>query len=287
MPRKWRCRTIIDNDNDNKQIAKHEEFTETSLKERIKRALENAKAAGNDLYDDDTEHDIQLSELERIEEGFKAFNKKLVASEKNRWGYSPSGYMSKALVSKHLNSVKTGLYAIYPIPCKQGKCPYGSSCIALQNNIQPPYGEPCVIETNRIENLIIEYSQQFNLDSSSTTDRIQIKELIQLDILMDRCQILMAQDVDILQDIEAGMTDKGEVFTQPVVSRYYDAWERMSKRRQSIMNDMMATRRSKKGMPEEIQNDADIILGILDNQEDFMKVEERPEKFKKEDETIC
>lgn len=267
-------------DNSNNKI------TETSLKDRIKRALENAKAVGNDLYDDDKETEIQLSELERIEEGFRAFNKKLVASEKNRWGYSPSGYMSKALVSKHLNSVKTGLYSIYPIPCKQGKCPYGSSCIALQNNIQPPYGEPCVLETNRIENLIIEYSQQFRIDSTSTTDRIQIRELIQLDILMDRCQVLMAQNVDVLQDIAAGMTDSGEVFTQPVVSRYYDAWERMSKRKQSILEDMLATRKSKKGLPPETLDDADIILNTIGNTDDFMKVEERPEKFKKEDEMV-
>ena len=264
----------------------NKELTNTKLRDRIKRALENAEAVGNDLYKDDTEDEIQLSELERIEEGFKAFNKKLVAADKNRWGYSPSGYMSKALVSKHLNSVKSGLYAIYPIPCKQGKCPYGSSCLALQNNIEPPYGEPCVLETTRIENLIIEYSQQFKINSSSATDRIQMRELIQLDILMDRCQVLMAQNVDILQDIAAGMTDNGEIFTQPVVSRYYDAWERMSKRRQSIMDDMLATRKSKKGMPEETMDDIEVIMATVGKDEDFMKVEERPEKFKKEDEIV-
>lgn len=255
------------------------EITQNSLQERIRRVLDNARELGNDLYGTEEENQLQLSEMDRIEEGFKAFNKKLVATQANRWGYSPSGYMSKSLISKHLNSVKNGLYSIYPIPCKQGGCPYGASCIALQNNIEPPYGEPCVIETTRIEQLIVQYSTQFDFDSASATDRIQIRELVQLDILMDRCQNLMAQDVDILQQVVAGITEKGETFSQPIVSKYYDAWERMSKRKQSLLDDLMGTRKSRKNMPKEVQGDEDILLKFAD-QDGFMEVEERPEKFK-------
>lgn len=255
------------------------EITRNSLQDRIKRAIENAKELGNDLYGTEDENQLQLSEMERIEEGFKAFNKKLVATQANRWGYSPSGYMSKALISKHLNSVKNGLYSIYPIPCKQGSCPYGSTCIALQNNIEPPYGEPCVIETTRIEQLIVQYSTQFDFDSASATDKVQIRELVQLDILMDRCQNLMSQEVDVLQQVVAGVNDQGDTYTQPVVSRYYDAWERMSKRRQSLLDDLLATRKSKKGLPPDVQDDEATIMAMI-SQSNFLDVEKRPEKFK-------
>lgn len=52
------------------------EITKDSLQDRIKRAIENAKELGNDLYGTEDENQLQLSEMERIEEGFKAFNKK-------------------------------------------------------------------------------------------------------------------------------------------------------------------------------------------------------------------
>lgn len=281
---------------DNKEIAENKNSAVSSsntsssptltLEDRIKKAINNAKNLSNELYGTDEEEEFQLQELERIEEGFKTFNKKLASIEKNRWGYSPSGYMSKVLVSKHLNSLKNGLYAVYPIPCKQGQCPYGSSCIAYQNNIQPPYGEPCVLETNKIENLIIQYSLQFDLDSASTTDKIQIRELIQLDILMDRCQCLMSRDVDILQDVVVGITDNGETYTQPTVSKYFDAWERMSKRRQSLMEDMLATKKAKKGIKADNLSDEEIILKTIASDSNFMDVEERPPEFKKEEESL-
>lgn len=254
-------------------------LSNNKLEERIKNAIKNADELSNNLYGTEQETEFQLQEIERIEEGFKAYSKKLVESGKNMWGYSPSGFMSKKLISKHLNSLKNGLYSIYPIPCKQNGCPYGASCIAFQNNMQPPYGEPCVLETNKIENLIIEYSLQFNLDSSSTTDKIQIRELIQLDILMDRCQCLMAQEGDVIQQIVGGITEKGETYTQPTVSKYYEAWERMSKRRQSLMDDMMATRKAKKGIKADVMSDEEILLKTIASDDNFMSVEEKPDNI--------
>lgn len=247
-----------------------------SLDEKINQIIKSVDT--NDLYSNDDE-DISKDDYERIEQGYKALNKRLSATEKNRWNYTPAGYMSKRLISKHLNSLKNGLFSVFPIPCKQGKCPYGDSCIALQNNMEPPYGEPCILEVVKIENLIVGYSMDFNIDSASTSDRVLIQELIQLDLLMDRCQILMSKDVDILQEVTIGTTEDGDTFTQPVVSRYLDAWERLSKRRQSVLNEMMATRHSKKGLKNEGINEEEKILEII-NSAHFTDVEERPDKFK-------
>ena len=269
-----------------KITAEEKEITQESLQERIQNALEKANRVSNNLYGTEEEVELQEEEMRRIEEGFKTMSKKLVATDKNRWGYSPSGYMSKALISKHLNSLKNGLYSIYPIPCKKGSCPYGTNCIALQNHIEPPYGEPCVIETNKIEQLIIDYSLQYKPEYSSSTDKVMIRELIQLEILMDRCQNLMAQEASPLQEVIAGIAEDGTPYTQPVVSRYYDAWERMSKRKQSLLNDLEGTRRSKRSKGTEELSDAEIIMSTLGQNEDFMKVEERPERFREKDETI-
>lgn len=256
----------------------------TELEERLKNTIASAKELETVLYSNEEEEEFQKKEMARIEEGYKALNRKLSSSEKNRWGYSPSGWMSKKLVSKHLNSVKTGLNSVFPIPCKQERCPYGQMCIALQNGIQPPYGEPCVIEVTKIENLIVSYANDFNIDSASTTDRVFIQELIQLDLLMDRCQNLMAQDGSPLQEVIIGSTEDGDTYTQPVVSRYYEAWDKMSRRRQSILDEMMATRKSRKGIKEETMSEEEYMMKFVNADGDFFQVEERPEKFKKSEE---
>ena len=251
-----------------------------SLDDRINNLIKNVEQHKDVLYEDE-EDQISEEEIKRIENAYRSLNRKLAATERNRWNYSQKGYMNKRLISKHLNSMKNGLFSVFPIPCKQQGCPYGDTCIALQNNMQPPIGEPCILEVNKIENLIIGYSSDFNIDSASTSDKVFIQELIQLDLLMDRCQILMSRDVDILQDVTMGVTEDGEVYTQPVVSRYLEAWERMSKRRQSILNEMMATRHSRKGMKKDELNDEDMLMKIISDAH-FGEVEARPDKFKDE-----
>lgn len=258
---------------------KSEKKKNLSIEERFNQLVKKDESdLSEEIYGDPEEE----AEIERIEEAFKAFKKKSVfdTGSSNPWNYTKSGWLSKKLVSKHLNSLKTGLNSIYPIPCKKEGCPYGESCIALQNNLEPPYGEPCVMETYKIEQLLIGYAQDFNIDSSSATDQILIKELVQLDLLMDRCQILMAKEGDMLQNVAMGTTEDGEIYTQPVVSRYLDAYERCSKRRQSLLNEMLGTRHSRKGLKEMPINEDELLLKVINSVDDFDKVEERPDKFK-------
>lgn len=260
----------VKSENSNKSLSIEERFNQLIKKDE--------NSISEDIYGDPEEE----VEIQRIEEAFKAFKKKSIfdTTNSNPWNYTKSGWLSKKLVSKHLNSVKTGLNSIYPIPCKKDQCPYGDSCIALQNNLEPPYGEPCVMETYKIEQLLIGYARDFDIDSASATDQILIKELVQLDLLMDRCQILMAKEGDVLQNVNMGVTDDGEVYTQPVVSRYLDAYERCSKRRQSLLNEMLGTRHSRKGLKEVPINEDELLLKVINSVDDFDKVEERPDKFK-------
>ena len=249
--------------------------------------IENLIATQEDveaaLYRDEAEEDEQNNMMARIEEGYKALNRKLSSSEKNRWGYSPAGWMSKKLISKHLNSMKSGLYSVFPIPCKGQGCPYRQSCLAAQNIMEPPLGEPCVIEVAKIEQLIVGYANDFDINSSSATDRVLIQELIQIDLLMDRCQCLMSQEGDVLQEVTMGTTEDGEVYTQPVVSRYLDAWDRLSRRRQSLLDEMLGTRKSRKDLKKDPINEADVITQMMNHDKNLLEVEERPEKYRKKE----
>ena len=259
--------------------------TISELEARIAGLINKSDSLPDTLYADENEQEKQLEAMANIEAGYKALSRQISATEKNRWGYSPAGWLSKKLISKHLNSVKNGIYSIFPIPCKRTGCPYGESCIALKNNMAPPYGEPCVIETAKIENLIVSYANDFDFNTASTTDKILIQELIQTDLLMDRCQIMMAQEGRMLQDVTMGVTEEGEVYTQQVVSRYLDAWEKLSRRRENLFNQMDSTRRAKRGQKADVLDDEDALAKIVDVHEGFFEVEKRPEKFNvKEDE---
>ena len=78
-----------------------------------------------------------------------------------------------------------------------------------------------------------------------------------------------------------GITEDGETYTQSVVSRYLDAWERLSKRRQSLLNEMNATRKAKKNEKNDPIDEGDILMKMTSANKDFFEVEERPEKYKK------
>lgn len=252
-----------------------------SLKDRFERLTKESGAMQASMYDDDQmDPEEEERALQNIENAYRTLNRRLAATENNRWGYSKLGWYSKKLVSKHLNSLKHGIFSVYPIPCKKDGCPYGPLCPAFQNKMDPPYGEPCIIEVTKIENLIVSYSNDFKLDTCSTSDKVFLQELIQIDLLMDRCQNLMAQDVTPLQEVAMGISEDGEVYTQPVVSRYLDVWERMSKRRQSILNDMLATRKSKLGTKQDPRNDDDILTTIIEASKNLFDEEEVPEQYR-------
>lgn len=252
----------------------------TDIELRIDNLIKSQDEVEKALYRSEAEESIQNSMMERIENGYKALNRRLSYSEKNRWGYSPAGWMSKKLVSKHLNSMKSGLYSIYPIPCKGQGCPYKQSCLAAQNSMEPPLGEPCVIEVAKIEQLIVSYASEFDISASSVTDRVIMQELIQLDLLMDRCQCLLAQDADVLQDVVVGSTEDGDTYTQPVISRYLEAWEKLSRRRQALFDEMIATRKSKKNMKAPSVSEEDYLMNMVNTDKDLFEVEQRPEQYR-------
>ena len=77
-----------------------------------------------------------------------------------------------------------------------------------------------------------------------------------------------------------GITEDGEVYTQPVVSRYLDAWDRLSRRRQSLLDEMLGTRKSRKDLKKAPVNEEDVITHLMNHDKNLLEVEERPEKYR-------
>lgn len=216
---------------------------------------------------EDAVQDAEKSSLQRFEETTIA----------NVWGFSEKGLQAKQAAMTML-STKNGMYARIPIICKADTCPYSESCALLPYDLAPQ-GEFCPIEVTQIEQRCVAYYNNYEMDDSSYTDRCIVSEIVNADIMLERVKALMAKETVPVIDVIAGVSEQGETYTRPEVSRFFDIWERLVKRRTELYNMMNATRKDKKGDGEG-ENKKDLMKII--NQVDFEQIEERPEEFKEE-----
>lgn len=225
------------------------------------------------------EDEKQRNEMQRILDADERLKKMLSAIKSpNKWNYSPAGILSRELISKHFNSQKTGLHAMYPILCNGAGCPYSATCFAYQNNIHPPIGEPCVMETTKMENLLIQYDKDFHFEDCSATDMLAIQELVHLDIMMDRCHMLMAQELTPVIEVNIGTSPAtGDPIMQPAVSKYYEAYEKMSKRRSAIVDELSASRKAKKYEKKDTTQTEIERLRMTVSDASFFDIEQKPE----------
>ena len=196
---------------------------------------------------------------------------------KNLWGYSETGVEAKKAAMAML-STKTGMYARIPIVCKADTCPYAETCPLLAYDLAP-LGEFCPIETAQIELRYEGYSKDFDLEFASFTDKALVSEIINQDIIMERCKALMAKEGVPVVDVVAGITENGDEIVRPEVSKYWEAYERAYKKRNEAYQLMMATRKDKKDDGSETKSITEIIAEAV-TEGDFSDVEERPEEFK-------
>lgn len=193
----------------------------------------------------------------------------------NMWGYSNVGIEAKRAAMSML-ATKTGMYSRIPLICKAENCPYSESCSLLPYNLAP-YGEPCPMETAQIEIRYAGYEKDFNLDTASFTDKNLVSELINHDIMLERCKALITKEGVLVTDVVAGIAENGEEFYRPEVSKHWEAYERVQKKRNEIYNLMMATRKDNKD--KEAQGEDSITKMMADMFAADFVVEEKPEEF--------
>lgn len=193
----------------------------------------------------------------------------------NTWGYSNVGIEAKRAAMSML-ATKTGMYARIPLMCKAESCPYADSCSLLPYNLAP-IGEPCPVETAQIEIRFAGYEKDFNLDDASFTDKNLVAELINHDIMLERCKALITKEGVLVTDVVAGVSEHGEEFYRPEVSKHWEAYERIQKKRNEIYQLMMATRKDNK---DKMDSGEDSITKAMADMfaADFV-IEERPDQY--------
>lgn len=210
------------------------------------------------------ELDIAKENRKNLEERYRTMD--------NIWGHSGVAKEGKKAAMTML-STKTGMYASIPLICKAGNCPYQETCTLLQYDLCK-VGEPCPNECAMIEVYYANYSEEFDLDHSSFTDKVMVKQLIDCEIKLERCQALMNKEQTQIKQEFAGSTEQGEVFYKDEISKAYELYERNSKRKESLLKQLMATREAQTKLGEKNTSLSEIINEALDG--DFI-VEERPD----------
>jgi hypothetical protein len=205
-------------------------------------------------------NNIEKSEKEQMMEKRKAFEE-MMEQCGNPWGYSEGALESKKAAMTML-STKTGLYSRIPIICKGCNCPYGQTCGLLEFGLDT-VGERCVLETTMIEQKLANYSQEFDLDESSYTDWTMVKELINAEIMIERCLALMSQEGCAITEEFIGTSEAtGTDYFRKEISKTQELYERNLKIKERILDTMMATRKAKSKIKTD---DGDAERSILDN----------------------
>lgn len=194
----------------------------------------------------------------------------------NIWGHSDLGLEAKKAAMAML-STKNGMYARIPLICKGSSCPYADSCMLLKYELAPT-GEPCAKETAEIELRYSAYNDDFNLDESSFTDKNLVSELINYDIMLDRLKALLAKEEVLVVDVVAGIGENGEEFTQPQVSKTWEAYERVEKKRNGVYDLMVATRKANKSNDITDEKTLSEIMSNIMNNSDFI-IDVKPENI--------
>lgn len=199
-----------------------------------------------------------------------------LADNANIWGYSQMGVEAKKAAMTML-STKHGLYASVPIICKAEKCPYCSSCKLLEYGLAPET-EPCPMEVAQIESRYLAYNDEFGLEQSSFTDSVIVNEIIETEIMLERCKRLISEEMLPIQEVPISVSENGDVVTAPQVSKTIELNERLSKKHLNLLNMMRATRKDKVDKAEHAESLADVLAKAIQQEEsDQFIIDVKPE----------
>ena len=220
-------------------------------------------AEENEILEEETENkDTSVDDETAVIIANREAFEKSVTNPDTLWGYSTKGLNAKKAAMTML-STKTGMYASIPLICKAEECPYSETCKILEYDLAP-YGEACPMETSKIELFGAGYANDVGYDESSFTDRRMVSDLVGYDIMLERCKALMTKEGTPVIDIVVNVTENGDEIKQPTVSKAWEAYEKISKKRNDTYQLLMMTRKDKrKDGADTAENISDVISSLI------------------------
>lgn len=179
----------------------------------------------------------------------------------------------------HVHRLKYGVTATMPRYCTGNRCKDRNCPLhdAVKNGkAQYPLGKGCWLEAKFIQAKTVMYMEEFNTDPESATEMSLISELVSLDVQELRVNIGLSGSLDenAAYLLQKNIIDTGQsIQEQTVVHPLVDVKDKIGKRRQSILEALVATPREKykKAAALKTTEDADLSTWISEATEKLNK----------------
>lgn len=184
----------------------------------------------------------------KTEAGLQAVSEHAKQLDHSAWTRNPAAVQAIE-IAKRLRNTKHGMYASVPIICKAEACPYAESC-ELQQMGMAPYADKCPMEIAAIEDLFQRYCSDMNInpeDPKQQVDAIMVKEVVDIDISMLRCDKKMAISADFIIDNVVGVSEEGEAITRQELHPLTEYKEKLRAQKFKTLNLLNSTRKDKEG----------------------------------------
>lgn len=210
----------------------------------------------------------------KTEAGLQAASEHGKSLDHTAWTQNPNAVQAIE-IAKRLRSTKHGMYASVPIICKAEHCPYAESC-ELQQMQLAPYGDKCPMEIAAIEDLFQRYCSDMDInpeDPRQQVDAIMVKEVVDIDISMLRCDKKMAISADFIVDQVVNVTEDGDAITRQELHPLTEYKEKLRAQKFKTLNLLNSTRKDKEGSKINVQFDpSERAAQMLKVQKDMVQI---------------
>lgn len=216
----------------------------------------------------------------KTEAGLQAVSAHGKELDHSAWTQNPNAVQAIE-IAKRLRATKHGMYASVPIICKAESCPYAESCELQQMEIAP-YGDKCPMEIAAIEDLFTRYCSDMNIDpedKNQQVDAIMVKEVVDIDISMLRCDKKMAISADFIIDQVVSVTEDGEAISRQELHPLTEYKEKLRAQKFKTLNLLNSTRKDKSGSRVNVTFDpSERAAQMLKIKEDMQMIEDQEDE---------
>lgn len=196
-----------------------------------------------DIMDQADELGMEISEADAMEQTLA-----MLVKRSEGWMSSKASdpVLAAARKMRGQNRKRSVLSSI-PLVCKSHSCPFNDTCEFYQHELAPE-GERCPIEIAAIEDLFVRYCQELGVnpeDPEQTIDTMMVKELIDIDILILRCDNKLAIDADFIVENVVGEDRDGNALTQKSLHTASTYKEQLRSSKYKTLQLLNSTRKDK------------------------------------------
>ena len=143
-----------------------------------------------------------------------------------------------------ISNTKHGLLSAVPIICRGSKCPFLETCYiddALRHDLAVKIGR-CAIEIAAILQRFEKYCHFFSVTDDDLVDMGLIKDMVDIEVQILRCDNKLAISGDFIEEVVAGMSAHGKTFHRPEIHLAAVQKEKLRKERYVIYKLLDSTR---------------------------------------------